>query len=143
MLYTGIILHWFPFFVVAERMLASDDLCLDGAALTVLKATGRVNSDFPVSVETEPAQVDGEWTDERYQIESMPGARAVDADTTQPLADADRTILVRGIAPTTEKEVLRLFFQSKRRSQGGKIDNIVYTKSKGEATITFQKREGI
>ena len=35
----------------AERMLASDDLCLDGAALTVLKATGRVNSDFPVSVQ--------------------------------------------------------------------------------------------
>ena len=73
----------------------------------------------------------------------MPTVRAADAYTTQPLPHADRTVLVRGISPTTEKEVLRIFFQSKRRSQGGKIDNIVYTKSKGEATITFQKREGI
>ena len=143
MLYRGITLRWFPFFVVAERMLASDDLCLEGATLTLLKATRRAMSDFPVSVETEPAPIAGEWMDERHQTDTMPGARASDTDTTRPLPDADRTVLVRGIALTTEKEVLRLFFQSKRRSQGGKIDNVVYTKSKGEATITFQKREGI
>ena len=111
--------------------------------LTLLKATRRAMSDLPVSVETEPAPIAGEWMDERHQTDTMPGARASDTDTTQPLPDADRTVLVRGIALTTEKEVLRLFFQSKRRSQGGKIDNIVYTKSKGEATITFQKREGM
>ena len=53
-----------------------------------------------------------------------------------------KLVLVRGINQTTEETVLRLFFQNNKRSGGGPVDSIDYTRFKHEATITFCNIEG-
>ena len=51
-------------------------------------------------------------------------------------------ILVSGIKNTTDKDTLKEFFECKRRSGGGPVDNIDYRKDKGEAVVTFFSEEG-
>lgn len=51
-------------------------------------------------------------------------------------------ILVSGIKDTTDKDTLKEFFECKRRSGGGPVDNIDYRKDKGEAVVTFFSEEG-
>ena len=51
-------------------------------------------------------------------------------------------ILVRGISQMTTKELLTMFFQSKKRSGGGPLENVDYRTFNNEATLTFCNIEG-
>ena len=67
----------------------------------------------------------------------------VHAKAPAPCPAAPRNmVVVRGINEKTEKETLKMFFQSKKRSSGGPMDNIDYNRFKHEATITFWNVEG-
>ena len=51
-------------------------------------------------------------------------------------------VVVTGINQKTEKETLKMWFENKKRSSGGPVDNIDYKRFKHEATITFRNVEG-
>lgn len=77
-----------------------------------------------------------------HQTDNVVSARAAFVPTTVPSATPGNVILVTGIKSTTDEGLLRLFFQSRRRSGGGPVDEVMYKRFKGEATITFKKTEG-
>ena len=53
-----------------------------------------------------------------------------------------RTVRVTGLKPTLSKDILEVYFESKKRSGGGDIEDIVIMTGKGEALITFEEPEG-
>ena len=67
-------------------------------------------------------------------------------DTTPPAvthpAASRNVVTVSGINGTTTEELLRMFFQSKKRSGGGPVKDIHYWPTDGQATITFHSDEG-
>ena len=67
----------------------------------------------------------------------------VSARAAVPVSSAPRNVvLVRGISQTTTKELLTMFFQSKKRSGGGPLENVDYRTLNNEATLTFCNIEG-
>ena len=52
------------------------------------------------------------------------------------------TIEVGGVNESTSLETLRMFFQSRRTSRGGKIDGDIGRAANGNYIITFKDREG-
>ena len=60
-------------------------------------------------------------------------------DTTEIQTNA---ILVRGMKPNTDQEVLELFFENTKRSGGGEIQNIQMYKKSGRAIIWFTEDDG-
>ena len=52
------------------------------------------------------------------------------------------TIEVSGVNTNTSLETLRMFFESRRTSRGGKIDGDIGRTSNGNYIITFKDREG-
>ena len=70
-------------------------------------------------------------------------APAVSARAAVPVSSApSNMVLVRGISLKTTKELLTMFFQSKKRSGGGPLENVDYRIVKHEATLTFCNIEG-
>ena len=70
-------------------------------------------------------------------------APAVSARAPVPVSSAPRNVvLVRGISQTTTKELLTMFFHSKKRSGGGPLENVDYRIFRHEATLTFCNTEG-
>lgn len=53
------------------------------------------------------------------------------------------TIEVSGISPDTTKDALFNFFENKRRSGGGRVEDIQYYEDDGLAEITFSFSEGL
>ena len=51
-------------------------------------------------------------------------------------------ILVDGLKPWIEKEILELFFENQKRSGGGEIQNIQMYQKSGRAIIWFADQEG-
>ena len=51
-------------------------------------------------------------------------------------------VIVKGINQKTDQETLEMFFESKKRSSGGPVDNVDYKRIKQEATVTFHNVEG-
>ena len=52
------------------------------------------------------------------------------------------TIEVGGVSESTSLETLRMFFESRRTSGGGKIDGDIGRTSSGNYIVTFKDREG-
>ena len=53
-----------------------------------------------------------------------------------------RKVRIQGLKPQTNKEFLGLFFESKKMSGGGDIENIDFNVGKNEAVITFSHKRG-
>ena len=51
-------------------------------------------------------------------------------------------ILVSGIKDSTDKVLVKMFFESKRRTGGGPVKDIDYRDKDGLAVITFYSAEG-
>ena len=52
------------------------------------------------------------------------------------------SIEVSGVDKETTQETLKMFFQNRKKSGGGKIEDVWYNKSNGNYIITFGNREG-
>ena len=52
------------------------------------------------------------------------------------------TIEVGGVNKNTSEETVKMFFENRRKSGGGKMDNIWFNKETGNYIITFLTREG-
>lgn len=64
--------------------------------------------------------------------------------TEPPLSEEKRrTIKVTGIAAKTTKDALLNFFENKRRSGGGEVEEIQYNEDEGLAEVTFYSPEGL
>ena len=61
--------------------------------------------------------------------------------TIAPLAAPRNVVLVSGIKETNE-ELLKMFFENKKRSGGGPVKQLDYHNVEGQATITFFSDEG-
>ena len=55
---------------------------------------------------------------------------------------ARRTIIVEGVTKSTSEELLRMLFESTRRTGGGEIEDMEYQPESERATITFQSEDG-
>ena len=53
------------------------------------------------------------------------------------------TIEVQGIPSEASEEVIRLFFENKKRSGGGEVKNVSLDKEEGTAVITFYNADGM
>ena len=51
------------------------------------------------------------------------------------------TIEVSGVNKNSSRETVKMFFESRRKSGGGKVDNIWFNKENGHYVITFLARE--
>ena len=51
------------------------------------------------------------------------------------------TIEVSGVSKNTSQETVKMFFESRRKSGGAKVDNIWFNKENGHYVITFLERE--
>ena len=51
------------------------------------------------------------------------------------------TIEVSGVNENTSQETVKMFFESRRKSGGGKVDNVWFNKENGHYVITFLARE--
>ena len=65
-----------------------------------------------------------------------------DHDSVQRVIAPRNVILVSGIKETTTGELLKMFFENKRRSGGGPVKKLDYQSTKGQATISFHSEEG-
>ena len=52
-----------------------------------------------------------------------------------------RVIEVHGLAATTTKDSICMFFENSRRTGGGDVEHVDYTPEKGIAIVTFEKAE--
>lgn len=52
-----------------------------------------------------------------------------------------RVIEVRGLAATSTKDSISMFFENTRRSGGGEVEHVDYTPEQGIAVVTFVKAE--
>ena len=52
-------------------------------------------------------------------------------------------IEVRDIAPSAQREILLMFFQNRKRSAGGEIEQLIYHDEEHRAVITFTSPEGM
>ena len=52
------------------------------------------------------------------------------------------SIEVSGVSKDTSQETLKMFFQNRRKSGGGKIDHIWFEEDTGNFVITFENRDG-
>ena len=57
--------------------------------------------------------------------------------------ERSRVVTVKCISPQTTKDALLNFFENKRRSGGGEIEDIQYNQDEGFADITFCSPEGL
>ena len=62
--------------------------------------------------------------------------------TVEPLVAPRNVIVVSGIKETTTEELLKMFFENKKRSGGGPVKQLDYQNTEGLATITFLGDEG-
>ncbi|KAI0210543.1 hypothetical protein LSAT2_004740 [Lamellibrachia satsuma] len=91
---------------------------------------------FSSSVENQ--QEAGTPLEPQSQTSTVPAPSTVPASSPDlPLSTSTTAILVSGIKQTTDEEVLKLFFENRRRSGGGPVQNVDYRKSTGRAVITF------
>ena len=65
----------------------------------------------------------------------------IDEESEEECED-DIVIKVSGVTPTIPEEMLRMVFESKHKSGGGKIANIEVDFQKGEALLTYADSEG-
>lgn len=100
--------------VVAERVLKQEEHKLEGSTLSVREY-------LPLSKETEQDS-------------------SVQDDTLE--AELRDTIEVTGITPKTSKDVLEMFFESKKKSGGGEIIHFEFNEI-GNAVIKFKEAEGM
>lgn len=56
-------------------------------------------------------------------------------------AQESRTIEVTGLAATTTKDSISMFFENTRRSGGGEVEHVDFTPDQGIAVVTFVKVE--
>jgi len=56
-------------------------------------------------------------------------------------AQESRVIEVQGLAATTTKDSISMFFENTRRSGGGEVEYVDYTPKQGIAVVTFVKAE--
>ena len=56
-------------------------------------------------------------------------------------AQESRVIEVHGLAATTTKDSICMFFENTRRSGGGEVEHVDYTPEQGRAVLTFVKAE--
>ncbi len=56
-------------------------------------------------------------------------------------AQESRTIEVTGLAATTTKDAITMFFENTRRSGGGEVEHVDFTPDHGIAVVTFVKAE--
>ena len=97
---------------------------------------------FSSSVENQ--QEAGTPLEPQSQTSTVPAPSTVPASSPDlPLSTSTTAILVSGIKQTTDEEVLKLFFENRRRSGGGPVQNVDYRKSTGRAVITFYDDKGI
>ena len=59
-----------------------------------------------------------------------------------PIVTPRNVISVSGIKGTTPEEVVKMFFENKKRSGGGPVKHLHYQPTEGRATITFHREEG-
>ena len=59
-----------------------------------------------------------------------------------PIPEVQDTILVTGIPGNIEQDMIEMYFESTKRSGGGKIAKIVTNFPKEEAVITFEDAAG-
>ena len=52
------------------------------------------------------------------------------------------SIEVSGVNKETSQETLKMFFENRRKSGGGQIEDVWFNKSNGNYIITFENREG-
>ena len=52
------------------------------------------------------------------------------------------TIDVSGVNKNTSQETVKMFFENRKKSGGGKIEDMWYNNSNGNYVITFTPREG-
>ncbi|XP_076461057.1 uncharacterized protein LOC143293736 [Babylonia areolata] len=53
------------------------------------------------------------------------------------------TVEVQGLVPVTTKDTVMLYFENKRRSGGGVIDDLQYVEGSGVASVTFRDAEAM
>ena len=76
------------------------------------------------------------------------GLTLTDQDTSSGNSSCDESDLkscsveVSGVNKDTSQETLKMFFQSRRKTGGAKIDDLWYNKSTGNYIITFEERHG-
>lgn len=56
--------------------------------------------------------------------------------------DSCRMVLVKGITSDMSKDALELFFENRKKSGGGEIENTTIDLKKGEAVIEFKSSKG-
>ena len=56
-------------------------------------------------------------------------------------AEESRVIEVHGLAATSTKDSIWMFFENTRRTGGGEVEHVDYTPEKGTAVVTFVKAE--
>ena len=54
----------------------------------------------------------------------------------------DRTIQVAGLPANTNEEWIWLYFENKRRSGGGEVENVDFRRDAGVAFVTFKDADG-
>jgi len=59
-----------------------------------------------------------------------------------PVITPRNVISVSGIKGTTTEEVVKMFFENKKRSAGGPVKQLDYRPTEGRATITFHSEKG-
>ena len=60
-------------------------------------------------------------------------------DTTD---EKTKTIKVAGLPPSANEEWIWLYFENKRRSGGGEVENVDFRHDAGEAFVTFKYADG-
>ena len=58
------------------------------------------------------------------------------------IAMCERTVYLSGLSEDVWKDDLQIYFQSKKKSNGGDIENIVFDPDRGEAEIQFVEAKG-
>lgn len=56
-------------------------------------------------------------------------------------AQESRVLEVHGLAVTSTKDSIWMFFENTRRTGGGEVEHVDYTPEKGIAVVTFAKAE--
>ncbi len=56
-------------------------------------------------------------------------------------AQESRTIEVTGLAPTTTKDSIAMFFENTKRTGGGEVEHVDFKPDLGIAVVTFVKAE--
>ena len=56
--------------------------------------------------------------------------------------EGGKTIIVTGLAAKTTKDSILNYFENKRRSGGGEVENVELQRDKGVAFVTFEDANG-